>query len=388
MLIVGGGPAGLAAARRLRALGREVHLLEREPETGGIPRHCAHSPYGFREFRRPMLGPAYARALGAAAQQAGARIHVGVTVTRLLPGGTVEVTSPAGPARITARAVILAMGARETARAPRMIGGTKPGGILNTGALQGLVHLQGLRPFRRPVILGTELVAFSALLTCRQAGIRPLAMIEPASRITARQPAGMLPRAMGVPLRLGTALVAIHGSDRVEAVTLSHDGTRSELETDGVILTGGFRPETALIRGSHLRIDPGTRGPEIDQYGRCSDPAYFAAGNLLRGVETAGHCWSEGRAVADAAHRALAGELPEIAETPFAVEGAGLAWHLPQRLAPDAAPPAFRRLSMRAAGPLSGRISAGRASASVSTRPERRISLPLPAPDAVLRIET
>lgn len=382
VVVVGAGPAGLAAAALLAGQGVDVLVLEREAEAGGIPRHCAHSPYGLREWGRLLTGPAHARRLTRAAQEAGARILTGVTVTALLPGPRLAVTSDAGPAGIGADQVLLATGAREASRAARLIGGTKPGGVLNTGALQGLVHLDGLRPFRRPVVVGTELVAFSALLTCRAAGIRPVAMIEEGPRPVARRPAALLPRLMGVPLLLSTVLAAIEGRDHVEAVLLRGPGGERRVETDGVILTGRFRPEAALIRASHLRWDPRAGGPEVDEYGRCSDPAFFAAGNLLRTVETAGHCWSEGRAVARAILAARAGRLPPGPGRPVRLEGGALAWVVPQRLAGEA-DAALAALQIGLARPARGRLVLRAAGAERAVRegrllPERRMRLPLP----------
>ncbi len=146
-------------------------------------------------------------------------------------------------------------------------------------------------------------MSFSALLTCRHVGMRPAAMIEPGPRVTVRWPTPLLPRALGVPLRLGTELRAIEGRERVEAVVVRGPGEEERIEADGGVVTGLFRPEAALLAASHPCLDPRTGGPEVDEFGRCSDPAFFAAGNLLRTVETAGW-WSEGRAVADAMLRA------------------------------------------------------------------------------------
>lgn len=383
VVIVGAGPAGLSAATELRRTGvGRVLVLDRDAEPGGVPRHCGHSPYGLREFSRPMLGPSYARALVAQAQAAGTEIISGTTVTALREGPHLSVTSNEGTGEIAARLVLLATGIRETSRAGRLIGGTKPGGVMTTGALQGFVYGAGSRPFRRPVILGTELVAFSAILTCRHAGMRPVAMIEAGVRITARRPAHLLPRLLGIPLLLDTELVAVEGRDRVEAVLLRSSAGETRVETDGVIVTGRFRPEATLVRESHLTFDPATGGPEIDEYGRTSDPAIFAAGNLLRPVETAGWCWQEGRAVARAMTRALEGRLPAPATRRMALSGE-LAWTVPQRIAGGDAP-ALDRLQLRAARAGQGRLSlradgheiAGRTLAAL---PERRLLLPLPS---------
>src|SRR5690606_13708285 len=203
VLVIGAGPAGLAAATILARTAR-VLVVEREAVAGGIPRHCGHYPFGMREFHRLMKGPDYASALVKRALEAGVQIATRVNVVRLEPGPRVTVTSDAGVSEIRAKFVLLATGVRESSRAQRLIGGEKPGGILPTGALQGLVYLEGKRPFRRPVILGTELVSFSAIMTCLHAGIEPLAMIEPNAQATARWPAALYPRLKGIPLHLST----------------------------------------------------------------------------------------------------------------------------------------------------------------------------------------
>lgn len=381
VLIIGAGPAGLSAATALAREGVKVLVLDREPQAGGIPRHCNHPPYGLREFRRLMRGPAYARRLVAEALAAGAEIRTRTTVTALHPGGRIEVTSPDGPGSLSAPVVLLATGVRETSRAARLIGGEKPAGILNTGALQGIVHLNGQRPFRRPVILGTELVAFSALLTCRHAGITPVAMLEPGPRITAREPASWLPRALGVPLRLNTTVSQILGRSSVERILIDTPTGPDEIETDGLIVTGGFRPDAPLIRASHLELDAASGGPVIDPWGRLSDPAYFAAGNLLRGVETAGWCWAEGRRIAASIHAALKGQLPPPGGARLRIASDAVKLALPQVIAPGAA----GRLQLRLNRPAKGRLRLVQdgvtlAERRIDSRPERRITLPLPTP--------
>ncbi len=383
VIVVGAGPAGLAAATALARAGRPVLVLERETEAGGIPRHCGHYPFGMREFHRLLRGPDYAARLRDAALAAGVAIRTRTTVTALLPGGRVEVTDDNGHATLAAGAVLLATGVRETSRAARLIGGEKPGGVMPTAALQGIVYLNHQRPFARPVILGSELVAFSALLTCRHAGIRPVAMVEPGPRITARSPAIWLARLMGVPVHLRSDIAAIHGRARVESVTLTTPGGPLELAADGVIVTGGFRPDAALLRGSHLEVDTASGGPVIDAWGRLSDPAYFAAGNLLRGVETAGWCWNEGRRIAGAILAALEGRLPPRDGARLHLAHPALRLALPQVVGRAAAGAPHDRLQIRLAAPARGRLRLmedGRelASAPLDSLPERRLSLPLP----------
>jgi thioredoxin reductase len=384
VLVVGSGPAGLAAAIELARAGSRVTVLEREAEAGGIPRHCGHYPFGLREFHRILRGPDYAARLCKAALAAGVTIQSRTTVTGLLPGGVVEITDNAGPSTLSAKAVLLATGVRETSRAARLISGEKPGGVLSTGALQGMVYLNQQRPFQRPVILGTELVAFSALLTCRHAGIKPLAMIEPGPRITARSPAIWLARLMGVPVRLNTDIAAIHGRTRVEGVTLATPAGPEDLLADGVIVTGGFRPDAALLRGSSLEVDPASGGPVIDRWGRLSDPTYFAAGNLLRGVETAGWCWSEGRRTARAVLAALEGRLPQPGGARIMLAHPALRLAVPHRVGPKATDGAHDRLQIRLSTPAKGHLRLTQdgqtlASVRIDSLPERRLSLPLPA---------
>lgn len=390
LVIVGAGPAGLSAALEARRLGiGRVLVLDREAEAGGIPRHCGHPPYGVREFGRLMTGPAYARRLVAAAREAGVSIRTGATVVALAPGPRLTVSCDAGLEEIAPRRVLLATGVRETPRSARLVGGTKPGGVMNTGALQGLVYLKGERPFRRPLIVGTELVAFSAILTCRHAGIRPVAMVEEEGRATARWPAALFPRLLAIPLLTRTRLEAVEGTRQVEAAVLrGPHGAARRIECDGVILTGRFRPDAVLVRASHLVLDSFSGGPQVDQFGRTSDPSVFAAGNLLRPVETAGWSFREGRAAARALARDLAGDLPPAAPALTIRPAAdALAYAVPQRIVPGARGGA---LQLRAARPIRGRLSlvvdgAEVAGRTVDTRPERRLLLPLTAipPDAV-----
>jgi thioredoxin reductase len=380
LAIVGGGPAGLAAAAAFRRLGAgSVAVLEREAEAGGIPRHCGHSPFGMREFRRVLPGPAYARRLLAAALAAGATVRTATAVVAVHPGGALDLATPDGTARLAARRVLLATGAREAPRPARLIGGGRPLGVLTTGALQTMVHLARALPFRRPVVVGTELVSFSALLTCRGAGIRPAAMIEEEGRPTHWRASLGLPRLLGVPVLLATRLAAIHGTERVEAVTVVGPAGERRIDCDGVLLTGRFTPESTLVRMSHLGLDPKTGGPVVDQHGRTTDPAVFVAGNLLRPLETAGRCWREGCRVAAAIAGDLSGALPAPARRIAVTALDPVRYAVPQLLALPAAAPA---LQLRVARQVRGRLELrGRGGTLWSRRidalPERRIAVSL-----------
>lgn len=297
VVIIGGGPTGLAAARRLADCGiKDVVVLEREAEAGGIPRHCGHLGFGWQSHRRLWSGPRFAAAMRRDAAQLDVR--TGTTVLELGKGGTLRIRDAKGLGEIAARAVLIATGTRETPRAARLIGGTRPQGVMTTGALQQFVYLQGLKPFARPAIAGSEWVSFSVLLACRHLGIAPVAIIEENARTTAPRGAGLVARlAFGVPVLTGTRLIAIEGYSQVEAVSIERHGRPERIACDGVIFTGRFRPESALFAAGP--IDSRDHAPVIDGQFRCSDPAYFAAGNVLNPLKSSGACWQQGVAVAD-----------------------------------------------------------------------------------------
>lgn len=383
--IIGGGPAGLAAAIELKRRGvQSVVVLERDGETGGVPRHCGHPPFGFWEFGRLLTGPQYAAKLTATARSAGVEIRLNHTVTRLGTGGHLSLTSPKGVSELQACRVILATGARETPRSARLISGVRPVGVINTGALQAYVHLNGLIPFRRPVVVGTELVSLSSLATCRSHGMQPVAMLEEGPRPVARWPLTLFPTLVGVPLHLNTRVVEILGRGRVEAIRIADgQGRERTLECDGVLLTGRFTPEASLVRSSALEFDTASNGPVIDQDGRCSDPAYFAAGNMLRPIETSGWCFREGRRLGAVVAQDLAAPASAILRRIPVRHGEGLKFVLPQIISLRSAAEPLPRLQLRADRPLKGRleVSADGAlvtSQTINTRPERRILVSSP----------
>lgn len=401
--VVGGGPAGLAAATELKRLGvAAVVVLEREPQAGGIPRHCGHPPFGMREFKRCYTGPQYAGHLVKRAQNAAVGVYVNTTVVSAESGGNLTLSTPDGIRRLQAERVILSTGARETPRAPRLVSGQRPLGIMTSGTLQSMVYLKKKMPLERPVIIGTELVSLSVLLTCRHIGIKPVAMLEQNGWPTARPSVWRLSRVFGVPVYLETRIDEIIGARRVTEVRMINvAGETAALKCDGVVFTGRFTPESALLRMGHLEVDAHSGGPVVDQFGRCSDPAYFAAGNLLRPVETAGWCWREGVHIARCVRLSLSGRLRDAEQRiPVRFAGRILKYVMPQVLsAPfrDAGSGGMKHLQLRFLQPAGGRLSLRSetreiCSKSVHIMPERRVLLPLAglsdaSPPATLKVE-
>lgn len=283
VVIIGGGPAGLAAARRLHELGVSATVLERETHAGGVPRHCGHMGFGWESHRRIWTGPHFAERLRN--DSADLDVRTGQTVLGI-DGDVLRVQSESGISEIAADRIILATGTRETPRAPRFVGGSRPRGVMTTGALQANVYLQHFKPFERPVIIGSELVAFSAILTCRHMGIRPVAMIEAKDRISAPRPGDLIAKLVyGVPVWTRTRLIAVEGRSQVEAVEIERNGQRERVACDGVIFTGEWVPEAALL---------------------VNRPKVTLAGNVHGALKTSDACWREGRLIAEQVARGLA----------------------------------------------------------------------------------
>jgi len=394
--VVGGGPAGLATATRLKQLGvKDVVILERESQAGGIPRHCGHPPFGMREFKRFYSGPVYAARLVERAEKAGVKIVLNTSVVQLHEQGRLTISTDNGVCDIQAKIVVLATGVRETPRSTRLISGQRPMGVLTTGALQSMVYLKQKIPFKRPVIVGSELVSFSTLLTCRHAGIKPVAMIEANRRVTAPSYTQFAPTLFGVPLYLETRLVGIVGQERVSAARVAAiTGGETDIECDGILFTGQFTPEAALVRMSVLELDQASGGPRVNQFGQCSDPHYFATGNLLRPVETAGWSWAEGVQCADMLAGALTQPISND-EKPIQVRITHplIKYSMPQVITKAGWTKGMKNFQLRFGGQAKGVLSLSIKHKTVWTRkidalPERRVLIPIPDLDSFSETET
>lgn len=363
VLIIGAGPAGLAAALELKKLGiNDILVAEREPEAGGIPRMCGHIGFGLTDLHRVMTGPNYARRYREMAERAGIKVYTNTTITgwdfpltpNLSPlrgGGlaALNYTSPDGIGTMEAKSVLLATGVRERPRSARLVPGSRPQGVFTTGSLQRFVYEQELPVGKRAVIIGAERVSLSVVLTLMHAGVRPVSMVTELPYHQLYLPiflpakilfADILTR---TPILTDTRVSNIFGRQRVEGIELTHleTGKTHVIDCDTIVFTGDWIPENELARKGDVETGKPGNGPQVDSQFRTSQPGIFAAGNLLRGVETADWAALEGRNAARSMARFLENaewnrsRLEVHAEPP-------LDWVYPGVIGPDAMPSRYR----------------------------------------------
>ncbi len=249
VLIVGAGPAGLAAALELKKLGvKNVVIADRESEAGGIPRMCGHTGFGLRDLHTVTTGPAYARKYRQLAEQAGIKVHTNTTITGWEDDRKLLYTSPDGLGTIEAKSVLLATGVRERPRAARLVPGHRPQGVFTTGSLQRFVYEQGLPVGKRAVIVGAEIVSLSVVTTLLHAGVKVLNMTTELPQHQLYLPvflpakilyADILARS---PILTNTRVSNILGRQRVEGIELTDlvSGKTRIIECDTVVFTGNL----------------------------------------------------------------------------------------------------------------------------------------------------
>ncbi|WP_051660849.1 FAD-dependent oxidoreductase [Bosea sp. 117] len=311
VLIVGAGPAGLAAAAELTRRGvGDILVIDRDDAAGGLPRFCAHPGFGIGYLAVPRSGPGFAASLLHALEGSGVRLLCGTTMVSLDAGPTVTVTGPElGHRVLRPKAVILATGIREANRGNRLVPGERPAvGVLTTGLLQQTVARKVPFPagMKELVVVGTEHVSFSAIWTARHAGLRVRAMVDERAAVASFAPAGWMARAFGIDIRLSSRVAAIRARDnRVAAVEIETGGRRETLACDGVVFTAGWIPEVAAIATGPIGIDRTTGGVATDENGRTDLAGVFAAGNMRHPLKASGSCARQGRSVAATVASAL-----------------------------------------------------------------------------------
>ena len=314
ILIIGAGPAGLAAAIAARESGVEsVLILERENEPGGILRQCIHNGFGLHRFREELTGPEYAQRDIDRVQEMGIPVECGVTVLSLSPDRVATcVSSRFGFRSIQARAVILAMGCRERPRGALCTPGTRCAGIYSAGTAQRFVNLEGWMPGRRVVILGSGDIGLIMARRMTLQGAEVLACVEimPYSSGLNRNIVQCL-QDYNIPLYLSHTVTDIRGRERLEGVTVARvdqnrspvPGTEIRFDCDTLLLSCGLIPENELSAGAGVRLSPATSGAVVDNRFETSIPGVFACGNVLHVHDLVDHVSDEsfraGRAAAD-----------------------------------------------------------------------------------------
>ena len=325
--IIGAGPAGLQAAAVLAPrVDGPVTVFDREAQAGGVPRHCNHPGYGMRDMRRVMTGPAYARSLVKLAERAGATIKTSTMVTDWADDHSFNVTSPQGRQTVTADAIVIATGARERPRAARWIPGDRPAGVFTTGELQQAIHLEHQRVGTRAVVVGSELVSWSAVLTLRMGHVKTVAMVTE-SPVPETYPVFTYPGSLvfATPLHRSARVVRVIGHKRVSGVEVEQvdTGRRAVIPCDTVVFTADWIPDHELVRQAGIEIDRATLGPRVDAGLATAREGVFAAGNVIHPVDTAGVAAMDGVHVADTVsdflnHAYTPGQAVNIvAESPF-----------------------------------------------------------------------
>jgi len=357
VIVIGGGPAGLAAAAAASEEGARVCLVERNESLGGILNQCIHDGFGLQVFGKALTGPEFAHRYIERVHDAGLHVETGTLVTELKPTRQVFCSARGKRYTLAAHAVVLAMGCRERTRGMISIPGDRPAGVLTAGTAQWLINEANFMVGRRVVILGSGDVGLIMARRLTWEGARVIAVLEklPYHCGLARNVKQCL-EDYDIPLYLSHTVSRIHGRDRVERVTVTRvddqgcpiPGSEFPLDCDTLLCSIGLIPENELSRRAGILLDPTTGGPVVDSDCMTSVPGIFSCGNVLHIHDVADWAATEGeRAGRRAAHYALR-TLPPKTEQIFIHAGEGVRYVLPQR-APCATE--ALQLSLRATAP-------------------------------------
>lgn len=336
VVVIGGGPAGMAAALSAHKAGARVAIVEREQHLGGILRQCIHPGFGLSHFKQELTGPEYAQRFIDQVRETDIALFLDSMVIGIDGGSgaprandveahTVTLMSPAGMLQLTGRAVVLAMGCRERTRSEIKIPGSRPAGVFTAGLAQRYINIENLKPGSRAVILGSGDIGLITARRCTLEGITVEGVYElmPYANGLRRNVKNCLDD-FGIPLHLSTTVTRVIGHDRVEAVEVSQvdehlapiPGTERIVPCDTLLLSVGLIPENELSVAAGVELDPRTRGAVVDQSLQTGVPGIFACGNVLHVHDLADNVTTESeRAGAAAAAWAMEGAAAGVADT-------------------------------------------------------------------------
>ncbi|SFB11100.1 NAD(P)/FAD-dependent oxidoreductase [Clostridium frigidicarnis] len=312
-VIIGGGPAGLAAALKLKEKGvEEILILEREKKPGGILRQCIHDGFGLVRFNEALSGPEYANRFVEQVEKANIEIETGATVINLKNNKEVVAATRDGLKKYKAKVVVLTMGCRERTRGAISIPGTRPAGVFTAGVAQSYMNLKNIMVGKTVVILGSGDIGLIMARRLTLEGANVLAVIEKLP-----YPSG-LPRNIqqclndyNIPLYLSHTVTNIKGKERLKAVTVGKvdengqtiKGTEKEYKCDTLILSVGLIPENELSLKAGVELDERTKGPVVDENLQTSVEGIYAAGNVLHVHDLVDFVSNEGEKLAESAAR-------------------------------------------------------------------------------------
>lgn len=323
VVVIGGGPAGMAAALAAHKAGACVAIVEREQHLGGILRQCIHPGFGLSHFKQELTGPEYAQRFIDQVRATNIALFLDSMVLGIDSGEsfedaavhTVTLMSPTGMLQLTGRAVVLAMGCRERTRSEIKIPGSRPAGVFTAGLAQRYINIENLKPGSRAVILGSGDIGLIMARRCTLEGISVEGVYELMTYANGlRRNVKNCLDDFGIPLHLSTTVTRVIGHDRVEAVEVSKvdehlapiPGTERVVPCNTLLLSVGLIPENELSVAAGVELDPRTRGAVVDQNLQTGVPGIFACGNVLHVHDLADNVTTESeRAGAAAAAYAL-----------------------------------------------------------------------------------
>lgn len=350
IVIIGGGPAGLAAAAAAVEAGeKDVLILERDNHLGGILNQCIHNGFGLHTFKEELTGPEYAARFEQRVHALNIEYKLGTMVLSISPEKVITAVSKEdGLVTIEAKAIILAMGCRERSRGALNIPGFRPAGIFSAGTAQRLVNMEGYMPGKEVVILGSGDIGLimARRMTLEGAKMRVVAELQPYSGGLKRNIVQCLDD-YGIPLKLSHTVTEIHGKERVTGVTISAvderfkpiPGTEEFYSCDTLLLSVGLLPENELSTGAGVKLSRVTNGPEVNESLMTNIPGVFACGNVLHVHDLVDYVSEEAAAAGRAAAQYISAEnSAEDGQAIKLVPAGGVRYTVPSVIRPEHMP--------------------------------------------------